>query len=211
MRDALVWSSLVHGSSQTVTRDLPGGAKLCLCEQFLTQTEGDRLLQILQQQVAWRQDSVRLFGREHRVPRLHQWFGDPGKVYRWSGLTMQPEQWTRELRALRLRVEHAAATRFNSVLANWYRDGKDSMGWHADDEPELGPQPVIASLSLGAERDFLLRYRDRDANVANVKLSLPNGSLLIMAGATQQSWQHSLPKRNKINAARINLTFRRIY
>jgi alkylated DNA repair dioxygenase AlkB len=199
------------GQLQPENHLLAGGGKLQLLQEVLSRDESDQYLQMLRLNINWRQDAVRMFGREHQLPRLHQWFGDPDAVYRWSGLTMLPETWPKELASLRVRVEQAAGASFNSVLANWYRDGQDSMGWHADDEPELGAQPIIASLSLGAERDFVLRYRDKNANVANLKLILPSGSLLIMSGSTQLNWQHALPRRKNIATARINLTFRKIH
>jgi alkylated DNA repair dioxygenase AlkB len=164
----------------------------------------------LMREVSWRRDCVQVFGRSHPIPRLHQWYGDPGSEYRWSGLTMRPEPWTATLHDLRIRVSEAVGHDFNSVLVNLYRDGGDSMGWHADDEPELGDNPTIASVSLGAERDLKLRYRQRDAREANRTISLESGSLLVMAGMTQRFWQHSLPKRRRVTEPRINLTFRRI-
>ena len=182
-----------------------------LLENFLNPAEADQLLYELYDRVDWRQDSLRLFGRTHQLPRLHQWYGEPDTMYRWSGITMRPQPWLDELNVLRKNLEAVIHCSFNSVLANLYRDGNDSMGWHADDEPELGEQPVIASVSLGADRDFLLRYRNRAAGIANVKIRLTHGSLLVMAGSTQANWQHSVPKRRKINRPRLNMTFRNIY
>lgn len=148
-----------------------------------------------------------MFGRTVPAPRLEAWYGDPGAAYTYSGLAHEPLPWTAELQDLRERVESATATTFNSVLANLYRSGADSNGWHADDEPELGEQPVIASLSLGATRRFLLRHR---ASGERVELMLEAGSLLVMRGATQQCWQHCVPKQRTVQAPRINLTFRRV-
>ena len=173
---------------------------------FLADQEATLLLDELRHSLAWRQDTIRLFGKRHPIPRLHQWYGDHGASYKWSGLVMQPRRWPAPLVALKARIEAASGARFNSVLANLYRDGNDSMGWHADDEPELGKHPVIASLSLGANRDFLLRHRAKQRPTEY--LSLGHGSLLLMAGATQQYWQHALPKRRRVSAPRINLTFR---
>lgn len=141
------------------------------------------------------------------APRLEAWYGDAGASYSYSGLAHEPLPWTPELQRLRERVEVAAGTTFNSVLANLYRDGNDSNGWHADDESELGEQPVIASLSLGAARRFLLRHR---ASVERVEVVLEAGSLLLMRGKTQQCWKHSVPKQRTVHAPRINLTFRRV-
>lgn len=191
--------------------DLPGGA-LRLWPDFLGRSEATGLLARLFEGLAWQSDRVRLFGREHPIPRQHQWYGDAGAGYRWSGLEMQPLAWTPELADLRGRLETEVGVSFNSVLANLYRDGRDSMGWHADDEPELGKQPVIASISLGAERDLLLRRKTgRVRGERSVKLRLPHGSLLIMSGDTQHNWQHALPRRTRLSEPRINLTFRRIF
>lgn len=183
------------------------GADVRLMKGFLSRPEADAALAELRSAVAWRQDTIRIFGKVHPVPRLQQWFGDPGLSYRWSGIAMDPMPWTPLLSALRNRIEEATGKRPNSVLANLYRDGNDTVGWHADDEPELGPNPFIASLSLGAERDFVLRRRVRDGR-ADVSLALPHGSLLVMQGPTQANWLHSLPRRKKVAADRINLTFR---
>ena len=189
---------------------LPGG-ELRLWTGFLGDGEASRLQQQLTDGLAWQSDRVRLFGREHAIPRRHQWYGDPDARYRWSGLEMQPLPWTSELAELRERLGAATGVVFNSVLANLYRNGQDSMGWHADDEPELGEQPVIASISLGAERDLLLRRKtDRVRGERSVKLCLPHGSLLLMSGDTQRNWQHALPRRARLAEPRINLTFRRI-
>ena len=143
--------------------------------------------------IPWQRDDVTVFGRTHPIPRMHQWYGDPDCTYRWSQLEMQPQPWIKPLAELRDAVSDEAGCQFNSVLANLYRDGNDSMGWHADDEAELGEQPVIASVSIGAVRDFHLRRRDGSGGT--VKLSLEHGSLLIMSGHSQRDWQHSLPKR----------------
>ncbi len=149
-----------------------------------------------------------MFGKAYPVPRLHQWFGDPDAVYSWSGLTMQPQPWSPELAYLRGAVEAATRRRFNSVLVNFYRDGSDAVSWHADDEPELGSQPLIASVSLGASRDFILRRKHDVAS--KISVSLENGSLLVMAGTTQQEWEHALPRRKRVKQPRLNLTFRQI-
>ncbi|MBT8442003.1 MAG: alpha-ketoglutarate-dependent dioxygenase AlkB [Gammaproteobacteria bacterium] len=185
-------------------------ADLRLRREFLAPRVAAENMARLMGEVPWRRDCVRVFGRSHPIPRLHQWYGDPDSEYRWSGLNMRPEPWTATLRELRIRVSEAVGHDFNSVLVNLYRDGNDSMGWHADDEPELGEDPTIASLSLGAERELRLRYRRRDAHEDSRTISLPSGSLLVMAGTTQRFWQHSLPKRLRVSAPRINLTFRRI-
>ncbi|HUH39048.1 MAG TPA: alpha-ketoglutarate-dependent dioxygenase AlkB [Spongiibacteraceae bacterium] len=160
-------------------------------------------------ELAWGRERLTIFGREHPVPRLMAWYGEADAHYRYSGVAHQPLPWTPTLAALRAQVEALSGVAFNSVLANWYRDGADGMGRHSDDEPELGAQPVIASLSLGASRRFVLHRRDK--SLPSHTLLLHGGSLLIMAGTTQQYWQHSLPRTRKPVDGRINLTFRWIH
>jgi alkylated DNA repair dioxygenase AlkB len=189
-------------------------ADVALWPHWLAPVEADALFAELRQAVAWETHRIRLFGRELDTPRLSCWIGDPGASYTYSSTRFEPRPWPAALAALRGRLERACAARFNSVLANLYRDGDDAMGWHSDDEPELGAQPVIASLSLGAERRF--RFRRRRARGEPVRpgdtseLPLPHGSLLRMAGATQRLYRHDLPRVRGLDAPRINLTFRRI-
>jgi len=173
---------------------------------FLTSREADQLFETLLDDIAWQRDTLSLFGRQTPIPRMHQWYADKGVCYSWSGITMQPLAWLSSLQALRARLERETHRSFNSVLANLYRDGNDTMGWHADDEAELGPQPAIASVSLGAARDLRLRRR-ADHRVSRT-LPLEHGSLLLMTGDSQRDWQHSLPRRKRVTAPRINLTFR---
>lgn len=175
---------------------------------FLPAAIASRLFSKLLAEVDWQQDKIRLFGKTHLLPRLHQWYGDSGTCYRWSGIQMQPQPWIPELITLRHEVERDTGSRFNCALINLYRDGNDSMGWHADDEAVLGPRPVIASVSLGVERDLLLRRRG--TLKASHSVSLGHGSLLLMHGETQRNWQHALPRRKKVLTPRINLTFRYI-
>ena len=199
-------------TSSKVLLEQPG-LETWLDESFLAE-EASALFSELESTLPWRQESIQLFGRTVAIPRLQSWHGDPGASYRYSGLDLEPEPWTPLLAELRARLETVElGAQFNSVLANLYRDGQDSMGWHADDEPELGAEPVIASLSLGETRTFQLRHRT-DRSIARIDLDLPSGSLLWMAGKTQTHWQHALPKRGgkrRTWGARINLTFRRIY
>jgi alkylated DNA repair dioxygenase AlkB len=166
------------------------------------------LFQELRDGIDWRQEEVLIFGRRQLVPRLVAWHGDPGARYTYSGTPHEPMPWTPALERVRGRVQALAGCEFNSVLLNLYRDGRDGMGWHADDEPELGPNPVIASVSLGAVRRFRLRHRRRRHQ--KVDIPLPNGSLLLMSGATQHHWVHSVPKTAVVVGERINLTFRRV-
>lgn len=178
------------------------------CPRFLGPEEGDRLLQTLQVQVPWRQDPIRLFGKTMLQPRLTAWYGDREAVYTYSKLRLDPLGWLPALLDLKHRIEAFSQFRFNSVLLNLYRDGRDSMGWHSDDEPELGPNPAIASLSLGVSRRFLLRHKTRPDRTT---LLLSHGSLLLMAGPMQHHWQHHIPKTKQPLGPRLNLTFRQIY
>ena len=182
-------------------------ADLLFDPTFLPPAEAGALLAQLTAETVWEQRSIRLFGRLVPQPRLTAWYGDPAARYTYSGLAWEPRPWTAALRALRQRVEAATGARYNSVLLNLYRDGRDGMGWHSDDEPELGPAPAIASLSLGATRRFRLRPRAGRPH-SPLGLALPGGSLLLMRGPTQQHWQHALPKTARPTGPRLNLTFR---
>ncbi|UTW13955.1 alpha-ketoglutarate-dependent dioxygenase AlkB family protein [Marinobacterium rhizophilum] len=184
-------------------------AQLVLHRQFITAAEAAHLLGRLSREIDWREDRIRLFGREHAIPRLQQFQGETGLQYRYSGLQLQARPWHPLIAALLARIATLEPTPFNCVLLNLYRDGSDSMGWHSDDEPELGPDPVIASLSLGQPRRFVLRHR-QDPGQPKLELTLENGSLLLMRGSTQHFWQHALPRTRRPCAPRLNLTFRRI-
>ena len=156
--------------------------------------------------IDWRQEDVLIFGVRRPVPRLVAWHGDPGATYTYSGTPHVPEPWTPELERVRDRVHTLTGRSFNAVLLNLYRDGRDGMGWHADDEPELGRDPAIASVSFGAPRRFCLRHRRRKYSRLDVPLG--SGSLLLMSGATQHHWLHAVPKTAQAVGERVNLTFR---
>ena len=173
---------------------------------FFTPDEAQALFGALRAEIRWERHRVRIRGREVDCPRLSGWEGDA--TYAYSGITLRPAPWTPRVDAVRRRIEAATGETFNSVLANLYRDGRDRLGWHADDEPELGPVPVIASASFGAPRRFLLR---RKRGGASVPIVLEPGSLLVMRGATQRHWLHSVPPTRRPVGPRINLTFRRIH
>ena len=185
----------------------PFDGELYLAKQFYRQPESDRLLATLEKNLAWQEETIFIFGKWVQVPRLMSWYGDPDACYRYSGVNHQPKPWTSELQAIRLKLEQECQCAFNSVLANLYRDGKDSMGCHADDEKELGPKPVIASLSLGDERLFKLHHKKTKKTL---DINLGHGDLLVMAGSLQHQWMHSVPKTRKFKGPRINLTFRNI-
>jgi alkylated DNA repair dioxygenase AlkB len=157
----------------------------------------------------WRQDHIIVWNKRYAQPRLVAWYGDPGSAYTYSGITLTPLPWTDLLLDIKRQVEKVSATTFNSVLLNYYRDHRDSMGFHSDDEPELGKNPVIASLSLGEERTFILKHRTNNLAKA-FRLRLSSGSLLLMKGATQQNYKHGIPKEPHPRGPRVNLTFRRI-
>lgn len=183
------------------------GAQLHHARGWIDAVTADRYLQCLPLELAFSQHRVRLFGREYLSPRLSAWVGDEDAVYRYSGVVHEPLPWTETLLEIRRSLELATGTGFNSVLVNRYRDGADSMGWHADDERELGPQPTIASVSLGATRSFRFKSKSGGASLA---IELTHGSLLLMAGATQSHYRHAVPKTRKVVGERINLTFRDI-
>ncbi|WP_439107287.1 alpha-ketoglutarate-dependent dioxygenase AlkB family protein [Congregibacter sp.] len=189
--------------------DLPGG------ELILYRTPdlgGDyaSLFEIIRREVDWREEPIQLFGKRYMQPRLLAWYADEGVSYKYSGIRHDGLPWTPQLNSLRKRIEELSDARFNSVLANLYRDHRDSMGLHADDEPELGEQPVIASLSLGEERIFRLKHRS-DKSIKPLRLPLPSGTLLIMRGDTQLNWRHEVPKQTRACGPRINLTFRYVH
>ena len=185
---------------------LPDGG-LYYWPSYLATEKAAALLDSLREELAWEQSVIQVYGRAHRIPRLNAWYGDPDARYRYSGRQFMPQPWTDSLRALRDQLNNDLDARFNSVLANCYRDGQDTMGYHADDEPELGEAPAIACISLGAER--ALRFRHKARQVPSFNYTLHAGSLLVMAPGMQSHWQHGLPRRVS-TGVRISLTFRQI-
>ena len=176
------------------------------CEQFLDDETAVRLFEDLLKSTRWTQPVVKMGNRIVNSPRLAAWHGDPDAVYTYSGLRNSPAGWNPALIEVRDRLETIAEIRFNSVLLNYYRDGNDSMGWHRDNEPELGKNPVIASVSLGATRRFLMKHIRQDEQ--RMEFHLEQGSVLLMVGETQHNWKHSVPKTRAVMQPRINLTFR---
>ncbi|MCV2883572.1 alpha-ketoglutarate-dependent dioxygenase AlkB [Aestuariibacter sp. AA17] len=176
--------------------------------RFLGGELADSSLQTLVSELAWRQDHIKMFGKTVKIPRLQAWYGDKEAIYTYSGLTMKPLAWTPCLLELKQMCEQAASAKFNGVLANLYRNEQDSMGWHADDEPELGERPVIASLTLGEARDFDFKHK---ITGEKHRVRLAHGSLLIMSEETQKYWFHAISKRTKTLGLRVNLTFRFIH
>ena len=155
----------------------------------------------------WRLEHVTVWGKTYPQPRLVAWYGDDAMNYSYSGVSLSALPWTPGLLQLKDKVDRLCDTSFNSVLLNYYRDHRDSMGFHADDEPELGQFPTIASVSFGEERQFVLKHKYRE-DIEDVKLHLPSGSLLLMRGATQANWKHGIPKESRPCGPRVNLTFR---
>lgn len=179
-----------------------------LIDDFLDQNEAQQLFKTLKASLNWQREQLLIFGKRQWSPRLVAWHGDSHCCYRYSGINHEPQPWTTELSALRLRVENFCDAQFNSVLGNLYRDGGDYMGWHCDDEPTLGKNPIIASISLGATRRFQIRNKRDHHN--RFTLELEHGSLLIMSGALQHSHQHRIAPTKRPIEERINLTFRKI-
>ena len=169
--------------------------------------QASALQEQLQADVPWKQEAIRLYGRTHALPRLTCWMADPGCGYRYSGLEQRIEPWHPAVLRLIDVLEPHCGCRFNAVLLNFYRDGHDAMGWHADDEPELDAEAPIASLSLGASRSFRLRPKAGQQREGR-SLELGHGDLLVMDPPTQRHWQHALPRRLRVHQPRLNLTFR---
>ena len=169
----------------------------------LAEADARRLFDEMMAVTPWRHEIASVMGRRVPIPRLTAWHGEAGYVY--SGIRMIPAPWNAPLLEIKAVAEACAGHAFNSVLLNLYRDGRDSVSWHADNEPGLGRDPVIASVSLGATRRFQMKHRRREERLA---LDLPHGSCLVMAGATQHHWLHQVPKTSRPVGPRINLTFR---
>jgi alkylated DNA repair dioxygenase AlkB len=190
--------------SEPIWQHVADGGRILHDPAFLSPEEADTLFALLRERTPWRQEQG-AFG--HRLPRLTMYYADPGVHYRYSGVVHESLPWPNHLLALRRRIEALAGSPFNSLLLNYYRDGQDSMGMHADNEPELGVDPVVPSVSLGATRRFVLKHR---ASAERLDYQLTHGSLLLMGGALQHHWLHGVPKTTAPTEARINLTFRNI-
>ncbi|MFT5276669.1 MAG: alkylated DNA repair dioxygenase AlkB [Granulosicoccus sp.] len=182
-------------------------AKVQYLANWLDNKTATTLFDMFVNELDWSEGEIKLFGKMLKIPRLQAWYGDPDAHYQYSGTAMTPLPWNKDLLILKQKCERLSGTIFNSVLANLYRDGVDSMGMHSDDEPELGQQPTITSVSLGATRNF-----DFKNKVTGEKFRLPleHGSILIMSGETQRYWQHGIAKTKKAIMPRINFTFRNV-
>jgi len=174
---------------------------------FFSKTESYHYFQVLKNHILWKQESMNMYGKSVLFPRLTAWYGDSDKFYSFSGITFIPNQWTKELLEIKTKIESITKTNFNSVLLNLYRNGKDSISWHTDAEKELGINPTIASLSLGATRKFQMRHL---YTKEKIELKLTQGSLFIMSGELQHFWEHQVPKTSQNVAERLSLTFRTI-
>ncbi|MGB3653132.1 MAG: alpha-ketoglutarate-dependent dioxygenase AlkB [Rivularia sp. (in: cyanobacteria)] len=208
----LLFSPEVKVSKQSEILVMPDGkpmpdAEVIIYQNFFEESESTQLFKELRNNLHWRQDKMKMFGKEFNLPRLTAWYGDEGKSYKYSGINMNPEPWTPSLLKIKNRIEENAQVEFNSVLINLYRSGKDYVSWHSDDERELGDNPVIGSVSFGEARRFQLRHKHRK-DLDKVEVSLTNGSFLIMRGSTQHFWHHQIAKTSKQLEERINLTFR---
>lgn len=187
--------------------DIPD-ADICYQPSWLGTSLADKLFTHFERHIEWQEATIKLFGKCQKIPRLQAWYGDKEASYTYSGLQMEPLPWTPNLKVLKSKCESYCNTQFNSVLANLYRNGNDSMGFHADDEPELGEQPIIASVSLGEQRNFDLINK---STKQKQRIVLEHGSLLIMQGETQKHWQHGINKSKRPHDPRINLTFRFVH
>ncbi|MFT4831337.1 MAG: alkylated DNA repair dioxygenase AlkB [Psychroserpens sp.] len=191
--------------TETFRLELPD-ADIAYYPHFLDPKKADAYFEVFKNTIPWQQDDIRIFGKTHAQPRLTALFGNNGKPYSYSNITMQPHGFTQELLDIKERIEVISKNNFTTCLLNLYRDGKDSNGWHADNEKELGKNPVIASITLGHERFFHLKHRQHKG--LKYKLLLEHGSLLLMKGTTQHHWLHQIPKTAKPIPERINLTYR---
>lgn len=183
-------------------------AEVFIYHSFFNINESNELFQALKNNIEWQQDEIKIFGKTHFLPRLTAWYGT--KAYEYSGIKMQAQDFTKELLLIKNRVEEATGLSFNSCLLNYYRNGNDGMGWHQDNEKELGINPAISSISFGQERTFQMKHI-ADKSLKKVDVPLRNGTLLLMKGKTQHFWKHQIPKTKKPIGERINLTFRRVF
>ena len=174
---------------------------------FFPDKVANQYLEDLMDRIEWQEEHYSIYGKMVKAPRLMAWYGDNHASYQYSGIQHQPNAWIASLTKIRNVLEKKFNCRFNSVLSNLYRNGQDSMGWHADNEPELGKSPIIASVSFGSERQFYLRHNSQKSIF---KILLQHSSVLVMQGETQRFWKHALPKSKRIHHPRINLTFRNI-
>jgi alkylated DNA repair dioxygenase AlkB len=192
----------------TLQNLIPFDGEVYMWPGFFAPDESDRLLEAIIRNTLWKQEPINMFGRKVMQPRLTAWQSDPGISYTYSGTTMHPTPWAEELSIIKQKIEKVTANTFNSALLNYYRDGRDSMGWHRDNEKSLGTNPIIASVSFGAPRNFHLRHYTN--KTLKIQVPLTHGSLLLMKGSVQHNWMHAILKEPKSSGPRINLTFRTV-
>lgn len=195
----------LFSSSEQINQNLP--ECLALKRHFLSSDSAKSIFDYLVSELNWQQPTVRVWGQDHKVPRLQYWMGEIGQEYQYSGKIFKAEPWLPVIKKLKDKVESVCQLSYNSVLLNWYRNGDDKMGWHADNEEELGPSPSIAMVSLGAERTFQFRHNETQITES---IELNTGSLLLMKPSMQETYQHQVPQRKKVSQGRISLTFRNI-
>jgi alkylated DNA repair dioxygenase AlkB len=174
---------------------------------FYDKNKADRYLKTFIENIKWKQESMNMYGKQILFPRLTSWYGDINNPYSFSGITLQPHPWNKELLEIKENIEPKSGVKFNSVLLNRYRNGNDSISWHTDAEKELGKNPIIASVNFGAERKFQLKHMKTNEKI---EIVLKHGSLLVMMGELQHYWKHQVPKTKTVNNERVNLTFRMI-
>jgi len=194
-------------SNKTVIKSSIPSKNIVYIPNLFSLTEANTYFEQLRQHVDWNQETIRLYGQAYEVPRLTAWYGDEDKSYTYSGITLHPVKWITPLLKIKKRIENISACSFNSVLLNRYRNGSDSVSWHADDEPELGPNPLIGSVSFGGTRPFQMKHKFTDERR---EILLQHGSYLFMKGSTQHHYLHKIPKTKRAVGERINLTFRQI-
>jgi len=202
------FDSVVDESIESIDKEVLSmpDAEVTFYRNFFNQQDSDELFQTLLNEIQWRQDKMKIYGKEVNLPRKTAWYGDRNMSYKFSGIHLDPEPWIPTLLQIKEKVDEIAKVNFNSVLLNLYRDGNDGISWHTDAEPELGNNPVIGSVSFGGARRFMFRHKHNQDLKAEIELI--DGSFLLMAGVTQHFWQHQIPKTSKQVQPRINLTFR---
>ncbi|WP_226804924.1 alpha-ketoglutarate-dependent dioxygenase AlkB family protein [Agriterribacter humi] len=201
----MIYNILIVAISQNI---LPIDGEAYLFPEFFSKEESEQLWEALQKNIHWKQEPVVIMSKKVMQPRLTAWYGDEGKSYRYTGITMHPHPWTKELLLIKERIEELSGQVFNTALLNCYRNGNDSIGWHRDNEKSLGINPVIGSVSFGAARYF--HFRHYQQKHIKEKILLTPGSFLLMKGETQHKWFHSIQKEPHITGGRINITFRTI-
>lgn len=192
-------------SSNKTEIEMPN-ADVCFYSTLFSHDEAEKFFESLKKTIAWKQEQISFYGKVHDIPRLTAWHGNANKIYTYSGIKVQSIPWTPILLQIKERIENVSQLTFNSVLLNLYRSGKDGVSWHSDDEPELGKNPPIGSVSFGATRVFQLKHKNLNNEKREIQLS--SGSYLLMKGETQHHWLHQIPKRRNLTEERINLTFR---